>query len=65
MEFHSNHGDVCRWLEEAESRVGQLEARAQSTQSPLVSPLELLSDARVRERLFLSVLCSSFVPRLL
>ena len=49
MEFHSNHGEITQWLEEAESRIDLLEARAESTESPLVSPVELLSDANVRK----------------
>ena len=36
------------WLEEAESRLEQLEARASSSETPLVSPVELLTDAKVR-----------------
>ena len=48
MEFHSNHGEITQWLEEAESRVDLLEARAESTESPLVSPVELLTDVNVR-----------------
>ena len=47
MEFHGNHGDVTSWLEEAEFRLDQLEARATSSEAPLVSPIELLSDAMV------------------
>ena len=46
-EFHSNHGDLTGWLEEAESRVDLLEARAESVEIPLVSPVELLADAKV------------------
>ena len=48
MEFHSNHGEICQWLEEAESRMEVLEARAESTETPLVSPIELLNDVKVR-----------------
>lgn len=47
VEYCSNHGDVVPWLEGAESRLEQLVARAESTQSPLVSPVELLQDAKV------------------
>ena len=46
-EYHSNHDDVVTWMEEAESRLEQLDARAGSTQGPLVSPIELLMDAKV------------------
>ena len=47
MEFRSNRDDWTPLLEESESRLGQLRARAESTQSPLVSPAELLADVKV------------------
>ena len=47
MEFCGNRDDLTPWLEETESRLGQLRARAESTQSPLVSPAELLADVKV------------------
>ena len=49
VEFHSNHGEICQWLEEAESRLDILEARAESTETPLVSPTELLNDTKVMD----------------
>ena len=57
VEYCSNRGDVVPWLEGAESRLEQLVARAESTQSPLVSPVELLQDAKV-----CSVIVMSLVP---
>ena len=50
MEFHSNRGDITEWLEEAESRVDLLEARGESYEVPLVSPVELLNDTKVCKR---------------
>ena len=47
MEFHGNHGELTSWLEEAESHLDQMEARAGSSEAPLVSPVELLTDAKV------------------
>ena len=47
-EYCSNYGEISPWLEGAESRVVQLVARGESTQAPLVSPVELLQDAKVR-----------------
>ncbi len=47
-EFHANRDDVIPWMDEAEARLDQIVARAESTQSPLVSPLELLADAKVQ-----------------
>ena len=46
-EYCSNYGEISPWLEGAESRLGQLVARGESTQAPLVSPVELLQDAKV------------------
>ena len=64
MEYCSNHGDVVPWLEGAESRLEQLVARAESTQSPLVSPVELLQDAKVYVRVQCpsDVIVMSLVP---
>ena len=47
VEFCGNRDDLTPWLEETESRLGQLRARAESTQSPLVSLAELLADVKV------------------
>ena len=47
-EYCSNYSEISPWLEGAESRVVQLVARGESTQAPLVSPVELLQDAKVR-----------------
>ena len=46
-EYHSNQDDIAPWLDDTEARLDQMKARAESTQMPLVSPLELLADARV------------------
>ena len=46
-DYTSNHADLTSWLEEAESQLQQLVARGESTQSPLVSPAELLDDMKV------------------
>ncbi len=66
VEFHSNHDDVTVWLEEAEGRLEQMVARGDSTQSPLVSPLELLADAQVRWHslyMYTCTCCESFSKR--
>lgn len=47
MEFQSNYDDLAQWLEEVEPRLWQLVARGDSTQTPVVSPQELLADAKV------------------
>ena len=47
VEYTSNYDKLCPWLKGAESRLEQLVAREESIQSPPVSPVELLQDAKV------------------
>ena len=47
VEYSSNYDKLCPWLKGAASRLEQLVAREESIQSPPVSPVELLQDAKV------------------
>ena len=47
VEYSSNYDKLCPWLKGAASRLEQLVVREESIQSPPVSPVELLQDAKV------------------
>ena len=47
VEYTSNYDKLCPWLKGVESQLEQLVAREESIQSPPVSPVELLQDAKV------------------
>ena len=47
VEYSSNYDKICLWLKGAESRLEQLVVREENMQSPTVSPVELLQDAKV------------------
>ena len=47
VDYSSNYDKVCLWLKGAESRLEQLVVSEENMQSPPVSQVELLQDAKV------------------